>query len=106
MNVQERDCSEMEQKVYGGSYKCEHCQQLVNVVNINDSTVIREFFKNYYLKADQCGHYSEDGRFCVLCKFDDFMNDPDKFINMAYDKINKPIAKYVTYRGIEHKGKY
>ena len=97
---------EMEKKIYGGSYKCEHCQQLINVVNIDDSTVIREFSKNYYLKADRCGHYSEDGRFCVLCRYSEFMNDPEKYIDRAYDKINEPIAKCVTYKGINHKGNY
>jgi hypothetical protein len=96
----------MEQIIYGGSYKCEHCQQLINVVNIDDSTVIREFSKNYYLKADQCGHYNEDGRFCVLYRYIEFMNDPGKYIDRAYDKTNESIAKCVTYKGINHKGNY
>ena len=92
--------------IYGGSYKCEHCQQIINVVCIDDSTVIREFSKNYYLKPDRCGHYSEDGRFCVLCRYSEFMNNPEKYIDRAYDKLNEPIAKCVTYKGINHRGNY
>ena len=68
--------------------------------------MIREFSKNYYLKADPCGHYCEDGRFCVLCRYSEFMNDPEKYIDRAYDKINEPIAKFVTYKGINHRGNY
>ena len=96
----------MEKKVYGGSYRCEHCHETISIVNINDKTVIREFSMNYYLKSDSCGHYSEDGRFCVLCRYDEFMNDPEKFINRAYDKLKEPIAKHVKYRSITHEGKY
>lgn len=50
----------MEKKVYGNSYKCEHCHKTINFVNIGDETVIREFSMNYYLKPNSCGHYSED----------------------------------------------
>lgn len=32
--------------------------------------------------------------------------DPEKYIDRAYDKINEPIAKCVTYKGINHKGNY
>ena len=92
--------------MYGGSYKCEHCHKTINIVNISDETVIREFSENYYLKPDSCGHYSEDGRFCVLCRYDEFMNDPKKFINRAYDKLKEPIAKHVKYRSITHEGEY
>lgn len=96
----------MEKKVYGGSYKCEHCQETINIVNINDSTVIREFSRNYYLKPDKCGHYSEDGRFCVLCRYSEFMNEPEKYIDKAYNKIKELIAKEVTYKNIKHEGYY
>ncbi|MBQ7250447.1 MAG: TIR domain-containing protein [Bacilli bacterium] len=97
---------EMEQKVFGGSYICKHCQQTISIVRIDDSTVIREFSKNYYLRSDDCGHFEEDGRFCVLCRYNEFMQDPEKFINQAYEKLGKPIAKYVTYKGIKHEGDY
>jgi hypothetical protein len=34
------------------------------------------------------------------------MNDPEEYIDRAYDKINEPIAKCVTYKGINHRGNY
>ena len=30
----------------------------------------------------------------------------EEYIDRAYDKINEPIAKCVTYKGINHKGNY
>ena len=32
--------------------------------------------------------------------------DIEKYIDRAYDKINEPIAKCVTYNGINHRGNY
>lgn len=44
--------------------------------------------------------------FYVLCRYSEFINDPEKYIDRAYDKINEPIAKCVTYKGINHRGNY
>lgn len=96
---------EMYDRIYGGTEICPHCGKLVNYVNINPSTVIKEFSENYYLSKGDCDHFGEEDRFCVLAKYNDFMKDPKKYIDMAYDKLGQPIAKKVHFRDIEHKGK-
>ena len=95
---------EMYNSIYRGSYTCLHCGNVVNYVYINEDTVIKEFHQNYYLKpiSDKCDHYSDSGRFCVLVKYDDFIKNPDKYIDMAYEKTNEPINDYVHWRDIDH----
>ena len=95
---------EMESLIYGGSYHCEHCGKEIDIVNINDNTVLREFSANYWLKMDSCGHYSIEGRYPILVKYADFMSNPDKYINEAFAKTQSPIADQVHYKDIEHEG--
>lgn len=92
---------EMELKIYNGQYTCAYCGEKHNYVNIGDSTVIREFSANYYLKKDAGCCYTEKGRFCVLVRYSEFMNDPDKYISMAYNKLSEPIAKEVHWRDLK-----
>lgn len=93
---------EMYDKIYSGSNICPKCGDTVTYVNINDATVIKEFSKNYYLKKSDCDHYGANGRYCIAVRYDDFMYDPDKYINMAYDKTNQDIANYVHWKDIDH----
>lgn len=90
----------MESKIYKGSYTCETCGETHNYVDINDNTVIKEFSANYYLKKDMGCAYSEAGRFCVLVRYSEFMNNPDKYIDMAYDKLKEPICNEVHWRDL------
>ena len=89
---------------FGSTEICPCCGDKVQTINITDNTVIREFSQNYWLKKDKCGHYDSEGRYAVLCKYSDFINNPQKYIDSAYNKTNQPIAKYVHFRDIEHKG--
>lgn len=91
---------EMESKIYGDSYRCATCGQIHNYVNINDDTVIKEFSVNYYLKKDAGCCYTEAGRFCVLVRYSEFMNNPDLYINMAFNKLSEPIADEVHWRNL------
>lgn len=93
----------MDDKIYGGSYICSHCGANVNIVNVNDTTVLREFSQNYYL-SPKCkdGHCSEDERYCVLVKYEDFIVNPQMYIDKAFDKTNAEISKYVHWKDIEH----
>lgn len=94
---------EMYDSIYKGAYSCPLCGTTVNYVNINETTVIKEFHQNYYLKSDCSGnHYDESGRFCVLVKYCDFMDDPDKYIDKAFEKTNEPISDLVHWRNIDH----
>lgn len=92
---------EMENKIFGETYECENCGAKVTTININNSTVIKEFGKNYYLVKNKCGHYDEDGRYAVLVKYSEFMNDPGFYIEKAYQKREKPIADKVRTKNFD-----
>ncbi len=95
---------DMYEKIFKGIGECSHCGKKYNIVLINDDTVIREFSENYYLISDSenCNHYSEDGRYCVLCRLDEFIDNPELFIEKAYDKSKSKIADSVHYKDINH----
>lgn len=95
---------EMESKIYGGQTHCACCGALLNLVYVNNDTVIKEFGQNYYLikrGSPNCSHYSEDDRYAVLVRYSDFMTDPEKYIDMAFEKRNLPIAQNVRVRNFE-----
>lgn len=89
----------MEDKIYKGKYKCSTCGEEHSYVDINDSTVIKEFSANYYLRKKGCA-YTEEDRFCVLVRYSEFMNNPDQYIDAAYEKLSKPIASDVHWRDL------
>ena len=94
---------EMEQRIYGGKEYCEKCKRTHNIVRINDDTVVKEFSANYYLKPhrDGCGnYYNEEDRFCVLVRYSEFMQDPDRYIDEAFEKLNQDINNYVHWRDL------
>ena len=86
---------EMYNTIYKGNYVCSRCKKNHNWVAINDDTVIKEFSCNYYLNNHgNCG-YSEDDRYCVLVKWDDFRINPNLYIEQAFNKRSQEIAKDV-----------
>lgn len=86
---------EMYNTIYKGNYVCSRCNKNHNWVAINDDTVIKEFSCNYYLNNHgNCG-YSEDDRYCVLVKWDDFRINPNLYIEQAFNKRSQEIAKDV-----------
>lgn len=94
---------EMYEQIYGDSYICSHCGKKINIVRLNPDIVIKEFGENYYLKPDcEDGHCCEDGRFACLVKYDDFINNPDRYIDKAYEKTNSEINEYVHWKDITH----
>lgn len=89
---------EMYAAIYKGSHTCPKCGKTHYYVDANDDTVIREFSMNYYIEPhDGCG-WSEDQRYCMLVKWDDFIKDPVYYVDKAYDKRSAPIADKVTVR--------
>ena len=64
----------MEQVVFGRKTRCSRCGKEISWLNIGDETVIRGFSENYWLKENKCGHYDDDGKFCVLVRYSEFMN--------------------------------
>ena len=94
---------DMYDKIYKGSYNCSKCGGIHNYVSIGNDTVVKEFSCNYYIKplADGKCAWSDDDRYCVLVKWDDFKKnaeDAEKYINQAFDKRQHQISKRVTVR--------
>lgn len=87
---------EMISSIYKGTYSCSACNETHNLVLINDSTTIKEFHRNYYIQPCPGCCWTENDRYCVLVKWEDFKSDPEKYIDQAYDKRFAPIAQRVT----------
>lgn len=86
--------------MYGQIYlrdgACQNCGSAISILNISDSTTIREFHTNYFIPG-KC-HWTEADRYCVLVKWDEFVKNPDIYIELAFNKRNDPIAKKVKVR--------
>ncbi|MBW1298127.1 TIR domain-containing protein [Aquimarina litoralis] len=88
---------EMESTIYRGSFICPKCSYSHNYVGINDTTVIKEFSANYYIQNSmntKCS-WSEEDRYCVLVKWDDFLNHPEGYIEYAIEKRSSEIANKI-----------
>lgn len=88
----------MYEKIFKGSYTCSTCGSSHNTVSINDNTVVKEFSYNYYIPKNQGCSWSEDERYCVLVKWEDFEADPNIYINEAFDKRDSEISKKTKVR--------
>jgi hypothetical protein len=87
----------MSDKIYKGSGICKNCGKSHNYININDSTVIKEFSCNYYIPNTKCA-WSDNDKYCVLVKWDDFIIEPNKYIDYAFDKRSNPICEQTKIR--------
>lgn len=83
--------------VYGGSGICYACGNTHNFVYINDSTTIKEFSYNYYIPNNKCA-WSEEDRYCVLVKWDDFVLNSEPYIEQAFEKRFQEIADKIKVR--------
>lgn len=86
--------------IFGGEYTCSKCGRTHRYVNINDSTAIREFSYNYYAEPHTGCGWSEEERYCVLVKWEDFINSPEQYINRAFEKRNADIADKIRIRNL------
>ena len=73
----------MYDKIFKGSEVCSVCGKSHNIVCINDSTVVKEFSYNYYIPKDGCS-WSEEDRFCVLVKWNDFVKNKNSMVKNSY----------------------
>ncbi|WP_278553563.1 TIR domain-containing protein [Companilactobacillus pabuli] len=85
----------MTDKIFKGDYKCPNCGETHNATIIDDSTVIREFSKNFYIENHSGCAWNYDDRYCNLTIWDKFKNNPDFYINLAFDKRTAPVAKKI-----------
>lgn len=90
----------MYSRVYQGESKCTICGNTHNLVNVNDSTTIREFSYNYYTQPHEGCGWSDEERYCVLVRWDDFKASPNKYINQAFEKRYSPVASKIRIRNI------
>lgn len=88
----------MYDSIYKGRQICHTCGNEHNIVEINNLTVIEEFGRNYYLNSHGKCAYNEDDRYCVLVKWSDFKNNPNAYIEQAFNKRSHPIANEVVVR--------
>ncbi|MBF0781160.1 MULTISPECIES: TIR domain-containing protein [unclassified Granulicatella] len=89
----------MYDNIYKGSGICTKCDEKHKYVCINDETVIKEFSYNYYLPNPKSGcSWGYDDRYCVLTKWDDFIENPERYIDLAFDKRETDITKKIKVR--------
>jgi hypothetical protein len=87
----------MQPHIYLGSFTCSTCGESHTNVGINDATTIKEFSYNYYIPNSNCSWNAED-RYCILVKWEEFLEDSDLYINAAHDKRETDIASKTKVR--------
>ena len=89
----------MYDRIYQGSHICSRCNNTHNWVSIGDATTVKEFSYNYYLplSPNKCA-WSDEDRYCILVKWDDFKVNPEYYIQQAYDKRFSDIASKIKVR--------
>ena len=91
---------EMYNSIYKGTHLCQKCGRTHNTVDINDSTIIREFSKNYYTEPHSGCAWTEDERYCVLVKWDSFISNPESYVELAFNKRFSEAANKVRIRNL------
>jgi len=83
--------------VYKGNNTCSKCGGLHTIIAVSDNTVT-EFSYNYFIpNGDKCG-WKDSERYCILVKWDDFVSDPERYIDLAFNKRSDPIAEKTKVR--------
>lgn len=80
--------------IYRGSGTCAGCGNPISYVHIDDNSTIKEFSINYHIPG-KC-HWGDDDRYCVMVKWDEFIVNPEKYIEETYEKRFTQIANKVT----------
>lgn len=88
----------MYDRIYKGEEQCLICGSNHNIVCVNDDTTIKEFNYNFYIPKDNGYCWSEEERYCVLVKWEDFENNPEKYIDDAFNKRNSEISRKTKVR--------
>ena len=87
----------MYDKVWTGSYTCSTCNGNHVGTNIYNTT-IKEFSHNYFIQEFGKCSWHDDDRYCILVKWDDFVNQPQLYIDKAFDKRFSVISKKISVR--------
>lgn len=81
-------------QIFRGSVVCAACNGQHNCVKIDDETTVKEFSYNYYIPHGKCAH-SDDDRYCVLVSWEEFVKEPNKYIEEAFLKRTHPISNKI-----------
>lgn len=81
----------MYNSVYLGTNTCLTCGGSHSIIKIDDATTIKEFSYNYYIPNEKCS-WSEEDRYCVLTKWEDFIKSPNEYIDQAFNKRKSQIS--------------
>lgn len=92
---------EMTDKIFGSNSPCLQCGGTHEVIYANDTTLIREFWKNYYMEehVKPCC-WSDDEQYCVLVRWSDFIRYPLWWIDRAFRKKESPVAEKVVVHAL------
>lgn len=85
--------------IYQGLNTCSTCQREHSTLHLNNNTTIREFSYNYFIPNGKCSH-TEDERYCVLTKWENFIQLPENYIELAYNKRFHNISNRIIVRPI------
>ena len=88
----------MYDRIYKGEEQCLICGSNHNIVCVNDDTTIKEFNYNFYIPKDNGCCWSEEERYCVLVKCEDFETNPEKSIDDAFNKRNSETSRKTKVR--------
>ena len=69
-------------------------------LTLDDSTVIREFGANYFIQPHEGNVWKPSERYCILVKWNEFIENPEIYINQAFDKRFSDIAKKIKIRNL------
>lgn len=90
----------MEEAIFKGGYICSECHMVHQCVNITDSTVIREFSANYFCEPHEGCCWKEEERYCVLVGWLEFIDSPQKYIELAFQKRYADIAQKIRIKNL------
>lgn len=90
----------MDGKILTGNYVCQICKGSHFTAIVDDSTVVREFSVNYFIQPKPGCCWKEDDRYCVLVSYEDFMGDPDRYIELAYSKRYAAISEKIRLKNL------
>lgn len=91
---------DMYDRIFRGTYICSQCGYEHGNVCVSDDVVIREFGYNYFTEPHNRCAWGEEDRYCVLVRWDDFIKDPERYINQAFDKRFSDIAQRIRIRNL------
>ena len=91
---------EKENAIFTGNYTCSICGESHFTAIVDDSTVVREFSCNYFIRPKPGCCWKEEDRYCVLTTYSQFLTDPDRYIDLAYDKRYSEVAQKIRLRNL------